>query len=85
MDEWSMGGSHLCVPNSFYLSCSSGEPCTTLAAMSPSYLHPALWSTCLGVLFFIATDSVNFGCCLDLEMGLALNTRSTTRASLLRW
>lgn len=72
-------------PNSLYLSCSSGEPCTTLAAMSHSYLLPDLWSTCLGVPFFIATDSVNCGCYLELEMVPALNTRSTTKASPLRW
>lgn len=81
-----MGEVHLPVSsNSLHFSHSSGEPYTTLAAMSPSYLHPGLWSTCLGVPFSIATDSVNCGCCLELEMVLAPNTRSTIKASLLRW
>nr|BAE88990.1 unnamed protein product [Macaca fascicularis] len=52
--------------------------------MSPSCLHPDLWSMCLGVPSFIATDSVNCGCCLELATEPAPNIRSTTRASLLR-
>lgn len=75
----------LCPCDGFHLSCSSGEHCTTPAAMSPSCLHPGPWSMCLGVPSSIATDSVNCDCYLEHVMELALNTRSTTRASLLRW
>lgn len=67
-----------------HLSHSSEEHCTTPVAMSPSCLHPGLWSMCLGGPSFIATDSVNCGCYLERVMELALNTRLTTRVSLLR-
>lgn len=75
----------LCPCDGFLLSCSSGEHCTTPAAMSPSCLRPGPWSMCLGVPSSIATDSVNCDCYLEHVTELALNTRSTTRASLLRW
>lgn len=74
-----MGNDNLC------LSHSSGGPCTTLAATSPSCLRPGLWSTCLEVPSFIATVSANYGCCLELAMELAPNTTSIIRVSLLRW
>lgn len=79
-----MGGKRYVSHVVFHLSHSSGEPCTTPVATCLSCLHPGLWSMCLGVPSFIATDSVNCGCYLEHAMEQALNTRSTTRASLLR-
>lgn len=87
MEEWKWEERDLllCPCDSFYFSHSSGEPCTTQVATSPSCLHLGLWSMCLGVLSFTAIDSVNCGCYLEHVMELALNTKSITRASLLRW